>query len=493
MAVLKWRPTAATHPAFPVLASGAAAVAGLAVPLAPMVALVCVSMIATLALALALHTRFGLSPVWLLVAVAVLQPWNGVRPLASATLGDLALVMTGMTVLVLMRPPKLSPRLIVPLVGVLLVIAGGLLGAVAVEGVTQAQLITAAPELGQLTQARSLLGAGGNGSAAIRFFFGAPCVLLILAMVDPSPRAAAKLGQAYALGSVASVGAALLGYSFNPGYDRAVGLAAHFLHFGLTSLFGFAVAIGWFVSARSGWSRLSALAVGGSCFYGVLLSGARSALIGCVVVVLYFALLARGRGIIWLLSLGLPGAVGIWLINPYLPQGSAINRLLGQGPIGSTTSISNDQHVTVLQQAFDQVSKYPITGTGFSAGLAAHNLELEAMNVGGVLGLLGIVFVWSTVMWLLFRQLRYGIEREDWLRASLPVGLLGYFCLAQFENIFWDRHLWFFLTLALIAAPEPRRVAPHVEVARKGEDTQAPQPSSTHAVARMPAQQASRA
>ena len=33
---------------------------------------------------------------------------------------------------------------------------------------------------------------------------------------------------------------------------------------------------------------------------------------------------------------------------------------------------------------------------------------------------------------------------------------LGYFVLAQFENILWDRHLWFFLTLPLLAAPRTR-------------------------------------
>ncbi|MCA1648560.1 MAG: hypothetical protein LC797_24895, partial [Chloroflexi bacterium] len=181
---------------------------------------------------------------------------------------------------------------------------------------------------------------------------------------------------------------------------------------------------------------------------------ARSALVGAVVVVVYFAALARGRGVARLLGFGLVGGAALYLATPYMPQGSALYRLLGgSGALKNQVTGSNSQHLDALHTAISQIGTHPWTGTGFTAGLAAHNLELEAADIGGVLALVGIILVWGTVFALLWRQLRFGVPREHWLRASLLVGVLGYFSLAQFENIFWDRHLWFFVAVALLAAP----------------------------------------
>jgi hypothetical protein len=73
---------------------------------------------------------------------------------------------------------------------------------------------------------------------------------------------------------------------------------------------------------------------------------------------------------------------------------------------------------------------------------------------------LGFLLIWGTAGALLVRQLVLGVRREDALRASVLAALLGYVVLGMLENIIWDRHLWFFITVALFALPPTRADAP---------------------------------
>jgi hypothetical protein len=360
---------------------------------------------------------------------------------------------------------KANRRLVVPLLGVLMITAGGLFGEMATEGTRTQELLSGLQTITALNQTSNLLGAGTAGSSLLRFILGAPCVLIIFLLINPDPKSASNLAKWYAVGAAISAVAGILGYNVNSYYQRAVGLAAHFLHFGLTSLFGTAIAIGWYVSATARWSRIVAMIIGGLCAYGVLLSGARSALLGLLAVLIFFAMLGRGRGMVLLAVFSVLGTLGLYFATPYMPQGSALYRLFGSSAkLSNQVSGSNEQHLQALKQAIDQISLHPWTGTGFANALTAHNLELEAADVGGLIGLGGLLLVWGTVFFLLGRMLRYGLPASDWARAAPLVGMFGYFVLAQFENIFWDRHLWFILSVALIAAPgypvRRRRAAP---------------------------------
>lgn len=134
-----------------------------------------------------------------------------------------------------------------------------------------------------------------------------------------------------------------------------------------------------------------------------------------------------------------------------MPQGSTVFRLLGRGELTGHVALSNADHIQKARDAIEEIGQHPWTGLGFGQGLDAHNLLLESANVGGVLGVLGFLTIWGTIGALLVRQLRFGVRRQDALRASVLAALTGYFVLGMLENIIWDRHLWFFITIALFA------------------------------------------
>jgi hypothetical protein len=421
----------------------------------PKLGIIAAVVVFVVCLAIDLKIRLGISPMWPLLGIATLQPWNGIRPLSSVTVGDVGLLAMGIAVIPFIRRAQLRGRLVAPLLGLCLVIAGGLVGGSVLSHSTNPSLLSGVHTLAQLNSTGQLAGVGGETSSLLKFVLGAPCVVLIFIFLDPPAAFAERMGKAYGVGAALSALAAIGGYQAGKYgyYERAVGLAAHFLHFGLTCLFGLAVGIGWLVSTRRRWARIVAAAIIVLCLYGVVLSGARSALIGAAVVILYLALLGRGTGIGWLVGIGVPAAIGLVIAAPLLPAGSAVNRLLGTGSKSFLVSGSNAQHLDALSTALNQIGSHPWTGVGFAAGLSAHNLELEAADIGGVLAVIGLVVVWFVILRIAWRQLRFGVPRELWGRACLPAGMLGYFCLAQFENIFWDRHLWFFACVSLLAAP----------------------------------------
>ncbi len=379
------------------------------------------------AAALALSRYAAVTPLWLLGGIAVLQPWNGVRPFGpGASLGDLALVGLALLSLPFLSRLRMPPRVLVPFVGVLVMGAGGLLGMVATDGWWQLPWLT-------------------------RFVLGMPFVIVTVSIVRPSPRLATWLAGCYTAGAVVSSIAAI-GGPVVAGFARAHGLGEHLMHLAVSTMFGVVFAVGWFVSATTWRVRVIAAAVGLICLWGQLLTGARSALLGTLIALAYLAVLGRRRGITIAAGLALAGAVVLAAAMPFLPAGSTLHRLFG-GELTGLVLLSNSAHLQDARDALAEIGEHPLTGLGFAQGLDAHNLLLESANMGGLLGLIGFCLVWGTVGCLLVRQLRFGVRREHWVRAAPLVGVMGYFVLAQLENMLWDRHLWFFITVALFALP----------------------------------------
>lgn len=368
------------------------------------------------------------SPLWVLLgAVAFLQPLNGVRPLtASASVGDLALVGLSLACLPFLSRLRMPPRLLVPFVGVLTMAAGGLLGMVATDGWWQLEWLA-------------------------RFVLGMPFIIVTLSVVRPSPRLATWLAGCYCAGAAVSAVAAIFG-PVVPGFARAHGLGEHLMHLAVSTMFGVVFAVGWFVSATTWKVRVLAVALGVLCLWGQLLTGARSALIGTLVAGTYLAILGRRRGLYAAAGVTVAGAVALAAAMPVMPAGSTLHRIFG-GELTGLVDLSNSAHIQDARDALAEIGQHPLTGLGFAQGLDAHNLVLEAANMGGVLGLVGFFLIWSTVGCLLVRQLRFGIRPEHWVRAAPLVGVMGYFALAQLENMVWDRHLWFYITVALFALP----------------------------------------
>ncbi len=401
--------------------------------------------VAVIALGIGLHRHGGLSASWVLGIVAFLQPLNGIRPFGpSASLGDLVLALLAVGCLPFLGRLRMPPRVLVPFMGALVMCAGGLLGMVATDGWWQTPWL-------------------------LRFLLGIPLVMGVLAVVRPNARLAVWLAGCYAAGATVSSVAAITG-PVVPGFARASGLGEHLMHLAVSTIFGLVLAIGWFVSASSTVQRVLAAAVVVVCLWGQLLTGARSALLGTLVAVAYLALLGRARGLAVAGSLAVLAGVALAAAMPFLPQGSTLHRIFG-GELTGLVTLSNNAHVQDAIEALSEIGTHPFTGLGFAQGLDAHNLFLEAANMGGVLGVAGFLLIWGTIGALLARQLRYGVRRKDWLRASLLVGVAGYFVLAQLENMVWDRHLWFFITLALYALPPTKADADDRQEAQRSGST----------------------
>lgn len=389
--------------------------------------------VAVVAVGIGFHRYGGPPASWVLGIVAFLQPLNGVRPFGpAASLGDLALAVLAVGCLPFLGRLQMPPRVLVPFAGALVMCAGGLLGMLATDGWWEAPWLA-------------------------RFLLGIPLVMVILAIVRPTPRLAVWLAGSYAAGATVSAIAAITG-PVVPGFARASGLGEHLMHLAVSTMFAVVLAIGWFVSTSSTWQRVLASVMLALCLWGQLLTGARSALLGTLLAIAYLAVLGRARGLTIAAALTVVAGIVLAAVMPFLPQGSTLHRIFG-GELTGLVTLSNGAHVRDALEALSEIGTHPLTGHGFAQGLDAHNLFLEAANMGGVLGLAGFFLIWGTIGTLLVRQLRFGVRRKDWLRASLLVGVAGYFLLAQLENMVWDRHLWFFITVALYALP-PTRVDP---------------------------------
>jgi hypothetical protein len=426
------------------------------VPTDVVLLVVALAAIVLAAVALALSRYAAVSPLWLLGLVAVLQPLNGVRPFGpGGSVGDLALVGLALASLPFLSRLRMPPRVVVPFVGVLVMGAGGLLGMVATDGWWQLPWLT-------------------------RFALGMPFVIVTISVLRPSPRLATWLAGCYAAGAVVSSVAAI-GGPVVPGFARAHGLGEHLMHLAVSTMFGVVFAVGWFVTATTWRVRLVAAAVGLVCLWGQLLTGARSALLGTLIALAYLAVLGRRRGIMIAGGLTVAGAVVLAAAMPFLPAGSTLHRLFG-GELTGLVLLSNSAHLQDARDALAEIGQHPLTGLGFAQGLDAHNLFLESANMGGVLGVAGFLLIWGTIGVLLVRQLRYGVRREHWVRAAPLVGVMGYFVLAQLENMLWDRHLWFFITVALFALP-PTKADPDD---RQGDQTIGSTPASAASPAASP-------
>jgi len=349
-------------------------------------------------------------------------------------------------------------------VGTLFVLVGGIFGMLATAGDIDRSLQTPATAA-QIWVPVSLLGTSGAISQMLKFTLAVPLMLVIFMILNPRWRTAVFLSRMFALGCAVNGAAALGGFDVQPDFTQLLGRSAGFAnlatHLSLTGVLGFGVAIGWAVSAKSMWSRLSACLIGFLCMTSVVLSGTRAAFIACAVIALFFGLLGRARGLAWLVGIGTAGVALLWSISGILPPENAVNRLLGGGRFDSASVIySNQDHLVMLQRSLDEIGAHPLTGTGFYSGLLAHNFFIGAANIGGPLAVFGVLVAVGTVLFFVGTVLIKGLPAAEWSRIGPLAGVLGFIVFGQFQNIFWDRYIWFFVCVALVCLPDLASKAP---------------------------------
>lgn len=374
----------------------------------------------SLALAVSLHVRGILSPLWPLAVVAALMPLNGLRPVESVTVGDITLILLGLVSLVVLRRARPPLHVMIVLLGTLVVTAGGTIGMIATQD--------------------------WSGSVELaKFVLGAPMVIMIVVLIDPDRSIAALLLTGYATGAVISTFFGMF-QEVDPAFGRASGLGVHVGHLALAAQLGFFVWLGWIFVLRSLALRLGAGLLAAICLYGVLLSGTRTALLGLVVGVLLFALAAGSRGLALLGGSAAVAVAAFFTVVPLLPNNDNIYRALG---MDDQSVQSDDAHLAVLRESLLDLGQHPWTGWGFGHGQIAHNLIVQTASLGGVVALVGFLVIWGTIGLMVVQRLLHGLDRGSAMAVASFCAVVAYFVFAQFQPLIWDRHLWFFLAVTL--------------------------------------------
>jgi O-antigen ligase len=175
--------------------------------------------------------------------------------------------------------------------------------------------------------------------------------------------------------------------------------------------------------------------------FGILSSGSRAALGAMVVLGLIVGPLTRNRVVFAALLSGAGAILLLFSLGVVKPEGeNALGRALGD----SVTAEGSDSIREALQEnVWDRFVARPLTGNGFNYMRPSHNVYLGLIASAGVLGVVGLAIIVSTVVRRLWRK------RSDLLLASVTAAYLAYLCNAYFDNIFWWRWLWFYVGLVL--------------------------------------------
>lgn len=412
------------------LGISACACVALMFKLSPALALMISALLALVALVIGLHSHRLIAALVPFAIVAVLLPLNGIRPTTGVSIGDIALVLAGVATLPFARRATPPGTVMVVLLGTFLVTAGGLIG---------------------MAASQDWAGAG----QMLKFIAGAPMVIIIVTFMNPRQKVAIMLLIFYAVGGFISSVAALMGRN-DPALQRASGFGAHLGHLGLAAMFGAFVFLGWFLSTSSNGIRALSAFMGAVCVYGMLLTGMRSAVLGVVLGVCFIACCARLKGIALAFGGGILGLALLVALVPYLPSSENLLRIVGRGDRQDLLSASNDAHIQVFWDSLHIIGTHPWTGVGFGEALAAHNLVLQTVNLGGLIALVGLLVIWVTFFLVAFDRFRLGMTKDTAMQTCLLAAVIGYFVIAQFEPLIWDRHLWFFITLTFFAQrPDP--------------------------------------
>ena len=370
------------------------------------------------------RTAAGL--IWLAVFCS---PLNAVRPTSAAsfvTAADLLFVV-GFGLLV----PVLIPRkLHIPPVwglGVLIMVAMGFFASLASDE------------------------PGLSLNHMTRFLVAAVFLPLAFMYWRPSRRTVTGLVSAYVFGVCVSVLSALVTGpdSVTGRYD---GLTTHFNFFGLTGLLAFS-ATPYIATTLPKRVRPLAWLAGLIAFYGVWISGSRAALLAAVLLAVGYPIVERSLKATFLLLVG--GVAGLALSGRILDASgsNALGRLLG----GGFAEYADKAREDALQLALTMFHEHPIRGNGFAMALEAHNIYLEIAVCVGVVGTVGYLLIFFTMVKPLFTGLR-----PDHMLAYPP---LAYAMVGMITNALWDRFIWGLLSVCLLAALFPAPDEDEIEVA----------------------------
>lgn len=311
-----------------------------------------------------------------------------------------------------------SQRILV--LAIVLIVLGGLLGAMTAAGETTISLVN----LGRLVVA-------------------AGATLVTFALWSPSARELRRfLMLLLVSGLITSVWA--IG---NPGANlgRPGGLSGHPNHLALVALIAVGPAIAF--SVIPGRHRRWQFA---SCGASVVLvgalvvSGSRAGLLGFAVAISIASILIRDPLPRRRLALGtvLLAAAAVVGFSALTPE-NAIERSLN--PIASASG-SNEARRMLFSEMVTEIRQHPLTGVGFSDPLGGHDAYLQLWAAGGVMAFVGGLLVVAVAGSAVAESRRLRTPRSNFDPAfpllAATISLMGLLAALAFQNALWNRYIW---------------------------------------------------
>lgn len=238
----------------------------------------------------------------------------------------------------------------------------------------------------------------------------------------------------YVIGHIASTVRGTLYFGVLGG-GRSIGWTTHPNFFGLAGQLSFAISIFLFYRMPKQWRWLAVVAAGISGM-SVIQSGSRASLLCIAITALIWPLVERTAISSYvLISLAALSAVALGLLLQNPPKGSAFERLQG----GGTAQGSSMARELLLTNGLKEFWKNPIKGNGWITDiLEYHNVYLEVGIAGGVIAVLGFLYVIASLVKPLF---------QEPVPNRLAFMGVSYAVFAMLGPTLYDRVLWGALAL----------------------------------------------
>lgn len=412
---------------------------------------------------------------WVLAAAFLAAPLTTLRPAGGLTVGDILLALAMVLALVLVVSRRRLPA--VPA----LLWAGGITLLVSIVVVQ----IFPPSSLEEFARAFKPPNYGSSFSPGIRLIVALIVIPVAVSFIINRWSTISLLVNAWVLGALISCAVAFLDaylglgiqtsladnsrevarfFVFEP--PRYVGLAVHPNSLGITAVLASPLLLARMIDPRRVMVGIPLYLV---LFFGVLLSGSRSALLGIILAGIVTVVLSpRVRGAIFSrdlrVNLTLAAALVVTLVLvfvvPTQPQSeggkggvtgiggtSTLDRL---DPGGVSAQQSDDIRWRYTKRSVEFILDRPVPGYGFQWIETSHNIYLQLLLSGGLLALIGFLLVVSGYLkvWMTLRS-RIPEALED-IRLGLFISLLMFLAMGLVSPDLLDRYLY--LPAALVLA-----------------------------------------
>ena len=395
--------------------------------------------------------------------------WNAVR-VGPFEPGDLLLLAAAVVLSFDALRRRRAPWMpVLMLGGAALIAASGLLTALAPPSPSALDGRTTFPDP-YVIYGLHTLASDGNLVALGKFLVALVLLPLVVQLMEPSAGELRLFAGAWAVSALVSasvaildasgfthISASLLGYVTGGG--RQAGLSIQPNHLAVALTIATPVILSW-IRGTSPTLRILSLPALVVLAAGVLLTSSRGGFVALLAaagltIVLVPALRPSPRLLAVVLPLG--GLAVLGLGATLLPELAAQSRLAnGLG------DLSDAQRAVLQAQAIADFVTSPFHGIGFNHVDEAHQVFLQLLAAGGVIGLIGYAMYWAGVV----RAGVFARGIEPNIASMLLVSTICFLALNLVENQVTDRYLYVPAALIVGAAALRRRRAPEVSETR---------------------------